>query len=120
MRVFSTILTALTLAAHLIGGCCWHHAHAADSSAVCHHHHDDGDTNSPDLPSEPCEGACVVILDRKADVESDRISVPAWNTIAVHFELAPSDPIERLFVRQARDQRPPPLRAHLRNCVLLI
>jgi len=41
-----TIVTALTMLAHSVWGCCWHHAHNDLHSASCAAAHRDGDNSS--------------------------------------------------------------------------
>ena len=131
LRICITAVSLLAVLAHVTVGCCLHHAHAADApppAAACsagHQHH--GDSAPPDeggpLPLPPhddChEAHCFIALAAQASVP-DHVDV-AFDVV----NLESGDVVARTATALAAGEiladaaRPLPLRAHLRNCVLL-
>jgi hypothetical protein len=131
LRVCITVVSLLAVLAHVTVGCCLHHAHAAESppaAGACsagHHHH--GGTAQPDengpLPwpsHDDChEAHCFVALASPTNVPDhvdfsfDLVNLPGGDEAA---QSATTSAVGEIL---ADASRPPPLRAHLRYCVLL-
>jgi hypothetical protein len=131
LRVCITVVSLLAVLAHVTVGCCLHHAHAAESppaAGACsagHHHH--GGTAQPDengplpwLSHDDChEAHCFVALASPTNVPDhvdfsfDLVNLPGGDEAA---QSATTSAVGEIL---ADASRPPPLRAHLRYCVLL-
>jgi hypothetical protein len=127
MAMFFRLLTAATLAIHLLVGCCAHHAHAASAAsprhetnvdACCGHHEQSGDSHSE---RHGCENEKCSFLRSSDDspakfvFQVHRPSVALWHDASVPrlpgIQAAGIFPADDLF---------PPLRLHLAHQVLLI
>ena len=136
MALLTRCFTALTLAFHVLVGCCAHHDHSARDSAfsaqevslhrhshgdeACEHqHHGDSEESGPCEPKQECNGdECVVVIDSGP---SSSI-VKHWDSVvAVHAptSVKATDDCQSYAV-EALHECGPPLRAHLLNQVLLI
>ena len=141
MRTLIAILTAASLAAHVLLGCCWHHAHgcqkAACAAADCrghdHGHHGHGAHRHPTDPvpgeedgNRPAgatcnEVRCVFVGGAKPLVVADPATTGhlVWACVPPAGKLAVSVSLVRLDVG-TQHNLPPPVRPHLAKQVLLI
>ena len=131
LRICITAVSLLAVLAHVTVGCCLHHAHAADSppaAAACpsgHHHHGDSAPHDEGVPlhlppHDDChEAHCSISLASQTSMPDNVDFAFDVVNLAICDEVARTTTASAAGEFLADAARPLPVRAHLRNCVLL-